>query len=156
MNHILNCGYEIKWSYDPRSYERNYCNWVEKPEKFRTSTGFELVTSRYRCTFVPVYLCDALLVLWGRPGAGLRSKRAISPSPLITPLTHGTEPWLLLCLTPDDFTRQLGVSRGAWGVNGFFTMTAKFWRAHWLIFIVNKRTDTQINIIYITHAFRRV
>ena len=23
MNHILNCGYEIKWSYDPRSYEHN-------------------------------------------------------------------------------------------------------------------------------------
>ena len=21
INHILNCGYEIKWSYDPRSYE---------------------------------------------------------------------------------------------------------------------------------------
>ena len=20
MNHILNCGYEIKWSFDPRSY----------------------------------------------------------------------------------------------------------------------------------------
>ena len=23
-NHTLNCGYEIKWSYDPRSYERNF------------------------------------------------------------------------------------------------------------------------------------
>ena len=22
----MNCGYEIKWSYDPRSYERNFCN----------------------------------------------------------------------------------------------------------------------------------
>ena len=30
-------GYEIKLSYDPRSYERNFCNCV-KPEKFRTST----------------------------------------------------------------------------------------------------------------------
>ena len=38
----------IKWSYDPRSYERNFCNCVTKPEKFRTSTGFERVTSRYR------------------------------------------------------------------------------------------------------------
>ena len=45
----MNCGYEIKWSYDLRSYERNFCNCVEKPEKFRTSTGFELVTSRFRC-----------------------------------------------------------------------------------------------------------
>ena len=35
----MNCGYEIKWSYDPRSYERNFCNCVKKPEKFRTSTG---------------------------------------------------------------------------------------------------------------------
>ena len=45
----LNCGYEIKWSYDLRSYERNFCNCVEKSEKFRTSTGFEPVTSRFRC-----------------------------------------------------------------------------------------------------------
>ena len=28
--------------------------------------------------------------------------------------------------------------------NVFFTMTAKFSRAHWLIFIVNKWTDTRI------------
>ena len=48
MNH-MNCGYEIKWSYDLRSYERNFHNCVEKPEKFRTSTGFEPVTSRFRC-----------------------------------------------------------------------------------------------------------
>ena len=26
-----------------------FCNCVEKPEKFRTSTGFEPVTSRFRC-----------------------------------------------------------------------------------------------------------
>ena len=36
-------------SYDHRSYERNLSNWVEKPKKVRTSTGLELVTSRYRC-----------------------------------------------------------------------------------------------------------
>ena len=36
-------------SYDHRSYERNLSNCVEKPEKVRTSTGFEAVTSRYRC-----------------------------------------------------------------------------------------------------------
>ena len=40
---------EIKLSYDPRSYELNFCNCVEKPEKFRSSTGFEPVTSLYRC-----------------------------------------------------------------------------------------------------------
>ena len=45
----MNCGYEIKWSYGLRSYESNFCNCVEKPEKIRTSTGFEPVTSRYRC-----------------------------------------------------------------------------------------------------------
>ena len=39
----------FKWSYDLRSYERNFYNCVEKPEKFRTSTGFEPVTSRFRC-----------------------------------------------------------------------------------------------------------
>ena len=36
----MSCGYEIKSSYDPCSYERNFCNCVKKPEKFRTSTGF--------------------------------------------------------------------------------------------------------------------
>ena len=45
----MNGGYEIKWSYDLRSYECNFYNCVEKPEKFRTSTGFEPVTSRFRC-----------------------------------------------------------------------------------------------------------
>ena len=33
----MNCGYEINL----RSYERNFYNCVEKPEKFRTSTGLE-------------------------------------------------------------------------------------------------------------------
>ena len=28
-------------SYDPRSYGRNFCNCIEKPEKVRTSTRFE-------------------------------------------------------------------------------------------------------------------
>ena len=41
MNHTLNC-------YDPRSYERNFSNCVEKPEKLSTSTEFEPVTSRVR------------------------------------------------------------------------------------------------------------
>ena len=36
-------------SYDHRSYEHNLSNCVQKPEKVRTSTGFEPVTSRYRC-----------------------------------------------------------------------------------------------------------
>ena len=49
---FMNCGYEIKWNYDPLRYQRNFCNCVKKPEKFRTSTGFEPVTSRYRCDAV--------------------------------------------------------------------------------------------------------
>ena len=28
MNHLLNCRYEIKWGYDPYSYERNFNNCV--------------------------------------------------------------------------------------------------------------------------------
>ena len=39
----------IKWSDDPRSYKRNFSNWGEKPEKFRTSAGFEPVSSRHWC-----------------------------------------------------------------------------------------------------------
>ena len=47
MFHTLNCGFWNQVSYDHRSYERNLSNCVWKPEK--TSTGFEPVTSRYRC-----------------------------------------------------------------------------------------------------------
>ena len=36
-------------NYDPHSYECNFCNCIEKPEKFRISTSFEPVTSRFRC-----------------------------------------------------------------------------------------------------------
>ena len=36
-------------SYDHRSYGRNLSNCVQKPEKVRTSMGFEAVTLRYRC-----------------------------------------------------------------------------------------------------------
>ena len=36
-------------SHDHRSYERNLSNCEQKPEKVRTPTGFEPVTSRYRC-----------------------------------------------------------------------------------------------------------
>ena len=41
-----------------RCIERNSCNCVKKPEKkkFRTSTGFEPVTSRYRCDALPTEL----------------------------------------------------------------------------------------------------
>ena len=34
-------------SYDHHRYERNLSNCVEKPEKVRTSTGFEPVTSGF-------------------------------------------------------------------------------------------------------------
>ena len=46
----MNCGYEIKWSYAPCSYERNFCNCVKKAEKFRTSTGFHTSFHRW---FIP-------------------------------------------------------------------------------------------------------
>ena len=54
LSYIWNVSYiELRiWnqvSHDHRSYERNLSNCVEKPEKVRTSTGFEPVTSRYRC-----------------------------------------------------------------------------------------------------------
>lgn len=39
MNRIFNCGYEIKSSKDPRSYERNFSYCVEKPEKLECHTG---------------------------------------------------------------------------------------------------------------------
>ena len=37
--------------YDLRSYESNFCNCVEKPEKFRTSTRFEPMTSFFRLLY---------------------------------------------------------------------------------------------------------
>ena len=39
MNHTLNCGYEIKQSYDPRYYGRSLSNCGELHEKFRALTG---------------------------------------------------------------------------------------------------------------------
>ena len=42
-DHIMNCRYEIKVSYDPCSYERNFCNCAEKPEKFRTLRRLTIV-----------------------------------------------------------------------------------------------------------------
>ena len=45
-----------RWRNDRRS-ERNLCNCVKKPEKkFRTSTGFEPVTSWYQCDALPTEL----------------------------------------------------------------------------------------------------
>ena len=49
MFHLLNCRFWNQVSHDHRSCERNLSNCVKKPEKVRTSTGFEPVTSRYRC-----------------------------------------------------------------------------------------------------------
>ena len=47
---IIHCNVGMKSNETmlPRSYERNF-DCVLKPEKFRTSTRFEPVTSRYRC-----------------------------------------------------------------------------------------------------------
>ena len=52
INHIWTAEMKWKWRNDRRS-ERNLCNCVKKPKKkFRTSTGFALVTSRLpvRCS----------------------------------------------------------------------------------------------------------
>ena len=38
----MNCGYEIKWSYDPHSYGLNFSNCGEKPEKFRPYDPFHI------------------------------------------------------------------------------------------------------------------
>ena len=46
MNRILNHGHEIKLRYDPRSYERNISDCVEKPVKFRTSIVLNLETHK--------------------------------------------------------------------------------------------------------------
>ena len=56
INHIWTVEMKWKWRNDRRS-ECNLCNCVKKPEKkFRTSTGFEPVTSRYRCDALPTEL----------------------------------------------------------------------------------------------------
>ena len=56
INHIWTAEMKRKWRNDRRS-ERNLCNCIKKPEKkFRTSTGFEPVTSRYRCDALPAEL----------------------------------------------------------------------------------------------------
>ena len=41
--------HDYQVSHDHRSFERNLSNCEQKPEKVRTSTEFEPVTSRYRC-----------------------------------------------------------------------------------------------------------
>ena len=56
INHIWTAEMKWKWRNDRRS-ERNLCNCVKKPEKkFRTSTGFEPVTSQYRWDALPTEL----------------------------------------------------------------------------------------------------
>ena len=59
INHIWTVEMKWKWRNDRRS-ERNLCNCVKKAEKpkkkFSTSTGFEPVTSRYRCNALPTEL----------------------------------------------------------------------------------------------------
>ena len=55
----MNCRNEMKMKkINDRCSERNLCNCIKKPEKkkFQTSTGFEPVTSRYRCDALPTEL----------------------------------------------------------------------------------------------------
>ena len=41
--------HDIKWSYDPQSYEHKFSNCLEKPENSGLLHGFEPVPSRWRC-----------------------------------------------------------------------------------------------------------
>ena len=50
-------------SYDPHSHECNFSNCVRRPEKFRSSTGLEPVTSRYRCDALRHCLHDTGMTL---------------------------------------------------------------------------------------------
>ena len=52
----------VKWSYDPHSYECNFSNCIEKPEKFRTLTGFEPMPSRCRCGAVTHWSMKPLML----------------------------------------------------------------------------------------------
>ena len=53
VNKIMNWKYEIKWSCDPHSYKHNFSNCVENSEKFRTSIGFQPVTSQINWNMKP-------------------------------------------------------------------------------------------------------
>ena len=58
MNHILKSEYEIKWSYDPNSYEGNFSSWVEMPENVGLPMGFKPMTLRcqkWRLLWVQIF-----------------------------------------------------------------------------------------------------
>ena len=55
MNHLFNCGYKIKWSYDPRSYERNLSNCVLEEVCQHDSRGYSL-THSFSHSFLPSFL----------------------------------------------------------------------------------------------------
>ena len=90
----MNCGYEIKWSYDPRSYERNFCNCVKKPEKFRTLTGFEPVTSRYRCDALTNWTMKPLMLgnghLWVPGNVPVRNESTMTYHFIVDSFLMGT------------------------------------------------------------------
>ena len=58
----------IKWSYDTRSHESNFSYCVEKPEKFRTSTGFEPMISQCRCNALINWAMKPLILGAGHLG----------------------------------------------------------------------------------------
>ena len=94
----------MKWSYDLRSYERN-C--IEKPEKFRTSTGFEPVTSRYRCDALTNSAMKPLTLGVGHLWVHIRSSYIWSISYIISSLTKLTQIKKILVLM--ESTRSLGI-----------------------------------------------
>ena len=64
-------------SYDHRSYECNLRNCVQKPEKVRTSTGFEPVTSRYRCNALTNWAMKPLTLGAGHSSLEIRLCRYV-------------------------------------------------------------------------------
>ena len=51
---------------DPYSYERSFSNFVEEPEQFWNSTGFEPVTPQRQCTALPNWAMKPKMVRAGQ------------------------------------------------------------------------------------------
>ena len=102
MNHILNCGYKIKWSYYPRSYECNFSNCLEKAEK---TTGPQLTISYYLWLHWSVGLGSALLLR----GHGFKPPRI----PEFLPLLYAIVKIAFLTVRIIAQARNQGGARGA-------------------------------------------
>ena len=78
----MNCGYEIKWSYDPRIYERNFCNYVKKPEIWTRGRAIPVRRSNqlsYEATDVGLLWVQGQLS-WLERRMGIARSRVQTPS----------------------------------------------------------------------------